>query len=69
MKVPIRWDGSFKFPMTIQPWHIVELGVNQLLQPESITHQTEYGGIAIMRISILKWLAWHLPYRISWRWR
>lgn len=47
----------FNKPVNLRAWHIlkVDLGVK--------------GGNPVRKVNLIKWLAWHIPYRISWRWR
>ena len=54
-----KGDGftSFDFakPINCRAWHTLRIDTNKM--------------IARRTFSPRRWLIWHLPYRLSWRWR
>ena len=52
--------GYYKYdkPITINSWNYTKTKIRS-------------GKIISVRkgTNIIKWVAWHLPYKISWRWR
>ena len=62
---PVGIRFIFDEPVSVRAWHTLHVNWEMsALDPPSY-----WGGRAFTTLNLWKWLAWHLPYRLAWRWR
>ena len=60
-----RIEFIFDKPVNVCAWHTLHV----IWEMGDLCPLGIQGKQAYTTINLWKWIAWHLPYRLTWRWR